>query len=311
MKEILSNRKIRGGLLIAAAVLVAAILLIVFMGKDSSETTAPETYEHEVITAEMQKTLTAAGEVTYAESENIYFSTSKTFRTMCVEEGELVSEGQNLISYTDGTYETAPSNGVIVSINAPSTGSVASTNNLIAFGDTDTLSLEITVPEDQINEISEGDKASIVVNAYTSKTYKGTIVGLREMSTTLISEKASSASVAAGFGGQSGMSSGGSDPFGSESSTAYYTVVLEFKNDGTLRPGMSANSTVTIEDRTDVLVVPVEAVYFDEDDNPYVMLIKSGKSSKQEVKIGESDAANVEILKGLSEGDTIEVEKQK
>ena len=165
------------------------------------------------------------------------------------------------------------------------------------------------------------------------------------MSTTLISEKASEATdsdsssqsdssssgnVGSGSSGSSsgssenssGSSSGGnssagmgasgsSDPFGSESSTAYYTVSMKFKNDGTILPGMSASCTITISDRTAVLSVPVESVYFDKKDRTYVYTGTVSSPDKTFVTTGDSDAQNVEIKKGLKKGDSIRVEKQK
>lgn len=336
----------RKKLMIACAVIALAItcLIILLVNIGGSD----EDVDYEIRKASevnMVQTLTAAGEVKAAESETISFDTSKTYTAMCAEENETVSKGQHLIKYSDGTYTDAPADGLISEINAPDTGETPDSENILTFEYTSDLSLEITVPEDEINEISKGDKAAIVVNSDLSKEFTGTISSKKEMSTTLISEKASEATdsdsssqsdssssgnVGSGSSGSSsgssenssGSSSGGnssagmgasgsSDPFGSESSTAYYTVSMKFKNDGTILPGMSASCTITISDRTAVLSVPVESVYFDKKDRTYVYTGTVSSPDKTFVTTGDSDAQNVEIKKGLKKGDSIRVEKQK
>ncbi len=304
-------------ILVAAAIAIIIILMAVRTNGDSTEEVQYEDYE--VTTVSMQQTLTAAGELTASDSETVDFSTSKTFSAMCVEEGETVEEGQKLIKYSDGTYEEAPISGIVTEIAAPETGTVADSGNTLTIGDISTLSLEITVPEDEINEVSKGDEATVIVNSDVNKEFYGTITGKKEMSTALISEKSSSqesASESAEGGGEQAsqkgeQAAGSSDPFGSESSTAYYTVSMEFKNDGTLMLGMSASSTITISDRTDVLAVPVEAVQFTKNGNAYVLTEDGGDMERTYVTTGESDAQNVEITDGLEAGDVIQVEIQK
>ena len=352
MKINFTRKKVIAGASILAAVILTVVILISQTGKDEDTT---EYENQKVSTVNMEQTLTAAGEVAAAETEDIEFSTSKTFKTMCVEENETVVKGQHMIMYSNGTYEDAPADGVVTSIKAPETGSVADSSNVLTFGKTGNLSLDITVPEDEISEISKGDKATIVVNSDTSKTFYGTITGKKAMSTTLISEKTSSStdnsgtssdsdssgdssssssgssgstssgssgstssgssgSTSSGSSGSSSSgssSSGGSDPFGSESSTAYYTVSMNFKNDGTIETGMSASCTITISDRSNVLAVPVEAIYYDKNNKPYVKIADGSSVEKRSVEIGESDANNVEITKGLKKGDIIQVPKQK
>ncbi|MCR5035181.1 MAG: efflux RND transporter periplasmic adaptor subunit [Clostridia bacterium] len=292
----------------AAAITIVIILMAV---RANSEETEAATYEnYEVTTVSMQQTLTAAGELAASESETVDFSTSKTFLAMCVEEGETVTEGQNLIEYSDGSYEEAPVSGIVTEIIAPETGTVADSENTMTIGEIDTLALEITVPEDEINEISKGDEATIIVNADTNKVFYGTITGKKEMSTTLISEKASEETTETeGKTDETGEGSRAEDPFGSESSTAYYTVSLKLKNDGSLKTGMSASCTITISDRSDVLAVPVEAVKFTSKGNAYVLAAEDSDTERIYVTTGESDAENVEITDGLEEGDIIRIER--
>ena len=86
---------------------------IIVLRCGGSESEKVEYEEYQVGTVSMEQTLTAAGELTESEDVTVDFSTSKTFKAMCVEEGDYVTEGQRLIAYTDGTYEVAETDGII------------------------------------------------------------------------------------------------------------------------------------------------------------------------------------------------------
>lgn len=285
----------------AFIVMIAAAAAFVYMGMDENEDTVTEDVPIE--TVDMKQSVTAAGEVVTAEEENIPFSTSKYFKAMCVEEGEQVSEGQHLILYADGTYEDAPADGFITAINAPATGSAAGSSNCLTFAYADKLMIDITVPEGEINEVSQGDEAEIVVNSDTSKTFTGRITKKKELSTTLMSASDSSRS-------GSGQSEDSDSPFGSESSTAYYTVSLAFDNDGTILPGMSAVCTITISEKNDVMAVPIEAVRFNDDDEAYVLVLSDAGTKEVAVTTGSSDAEYVEITDGLEGDETVRIERK-
>ena len=246
---------------------------------------------------------------------------------MCVEEGDAVREGQHLISYSDGTYTDAPDDGVVSSIDAPETGSVADDDNTVILDCTDQMVLEISVPEDEIGKVSKGDEAKVTVNADTGKAFNGTISSVKAMSasqmaqleetdseaeeddTDSASTSADADAAASGASGQTvGQGFGGSTNGSSSSSTAYYTVDMTLTNDGTLKPGMSGNCTITISSRKSVLAVPIEAVQFDENDEAYVNLVNGSSVTKTSVTTGESDANYVEITDGLSNGDTVQIE---
>ncbi|MBQ9015896.1 MAG: HlyD family efflux transporter periplasmic adaptor subunit [Firmicutes bacterium] len=289
----------------ASAVAAAVAVALAFTHLPRAEAVTYTDAEASAYT--MEQTLTAAGQIRAASTEEIAFSTSKTFAGMCVEEGDAVRQGQHLISYSDGTYEDAPANGVISDIDAPQTGSVAEEDNTLTLSETDELILEISVPEDEIGKLAKGDEAKITVNADSSKTFNGTITSIKALSADLLDEAETDSTEdgeASGAGGESSASGGFDDSGGS---TAYYAASLELINDGTLKPGMSASCTVTISHRS-VLAVPIEAVQFDEDDAPYVETVSGSGVEKTSVTIGESDANYVEITEGLSEGDQVRIE---
>ena len=71
---------------------------------------------------------------------------------------------------------------------------------------------------------------------------------------------------------------------------------------------MNASATITIEDKQDILLIPVSAlqevgdrvfVYTEQDEQT------GAPSGETEVETGLSDGSNVEIVSGLEEGDTV------
>lgn len=292
--------------IIAAIVMVVAAVLIVGAADRSADNIEAEDVQVEKV--DMSKSVTAAGEVVAANEDVIYFNTSKVFSAMCVEENERVSEGQRLVRYSNGTYETAQADGFITYINAPASGSVASASNYLTLAASDKLEVDITVPEGEINELAVGDSAEIIVNSNAANVFSGQIISIKAISTTLLNDKAESSG--GNTGGPMSLGGGSFSPFGSESSTAYYTVSLEFENDGTLLTGMSATCTVTIAEKKDVMAVPIEAVQFDDEDQAYVVVVSGSDVSQVYVTTGDSDANYVEVKKGLEGDETVRIERK-
>jgi HlyD family secretion protein len=74
------------------------------------------------------------------------------------------------------------------------------------------------------------------------------------------------------------------------------------ESDGLLRPAMTTSNSILIEQRNDVVYVPLEAINVESDSINYVYL-KNGK--KQEVKLGLANSNNVIIEMGLEQGQNI------
>lgn len=76
----------------------------------------------------------------------------------------------------------------------------------------------------------------------------------------------------------------------------------------TLRAGYSANASIIIQEKKDVLLVPERIVTF-EGEKAFVTLppVKKGvPGERKEIKVGLSDGLNVEVLSGLAEKDVLQ-----
>lgn len=78
-----------------------------------------------------------------------------------------------------------------------------------------------------------------------------------------------------------------------------------------LRPGMSANVTIIGKTSKDVITVPIQAIFQDENGNSIIYIIKSDTLiTPQIVKTGINDLEKVEIIEGIAVGDTISLKEK-
>ncbi len=88
-----------------------------------------------------------------------------------------------------------------------------------------------------------------------------------------------------------------------------FQVMIELKETNeNVRPGMTTSNTIITNEKTDILSVPIEAI-FSKDSISYVY-VKSGFSiNKKQVELGDSNNDEVIILKGLTEKDVVYLNK--
>ncbi|MGQ8337566.1 efflux RND transporter periplasmic adaptor subunit [Sunxiuqinia sp. A32] len=84
-----------------------------------------------------------------------------------------------------------------------------------------------------------------------------------------------------------------------------FKVRIQFnETDPELKPGMTCSNSIVIDQKEDVLLVPVEAVFSDEE-GKHVFVKKGGSVVRTNVELGMDDENNTVVLNGLEEGDKI------
>ena len=83
-------------------------------------------------------------------------SNTSSSETMCVEENDIVEEGENILKYTNGKYLTAPYDLVVTSYSVPETETKATDSNYVEVQDMENLlvSLNIVVRKEK-EEVKE------------------------------------------------------------------------------------------------------------------------------------------------------------
>ena len=95
------------------------------------------------------------------------------------------------------------------------------------------------------------------------------------------------------------------------------TGAVQFKIEGDVEPnedvfiraGYSANASLVLEKKDDILVIPEALLQFDKKtDKPYVE-VSTGEQEfeRKDIEIGISDGVNVEIVSGLTESDKVKI----
>lgn len=262
---------------IVILIIIVSCMCLTQSNADEDKIVETQSQEATVESRTISLTLTAAGEVQSATEEKLTLNTSYSYLTMCAEENEVVKEGENLLKYTNGTYLTAPYDCVILSYSVPTAKETCTDSNYVSIASVEDLYMDINIGEDQIGKISTGQEVDIVANYDETKTYKGTISKINAIGT---------------------HSSGGTT----------FAAIASIQNDGTLKLGMSATCTITIEKKEDIACLPIEAIQI-ENNEKYVNLInENGETEKVQVETGIADANYVEILSGVSLGDKVSYE---
>ncbi len=174
-----------------------------------------------------------------------------------------------------------------------STSETGSTSSLSkagsSYSDTEAVALSITpsgkmfldvkVSELDVLKLKEGQKAQVTIDAMPGETFEGTI-----------SKIANSA-----------------DKVAQEGDAAKFTTRIELGVDDRMRYGMSAKVTVVVEEATDVLLVPLEAISQQEGKSVVFTSVDADGTlaSPVVVQTGLSSESQVEVKSGLKQGDTV------
>jgi len=186
-----------------------------------------------------------------------------------------LKEAQVKLSYAT---ITAPISGVIAMVFTQEGETVAAGLNAPTFVtviDLERLQVDAYVDEVDIGRIQTGQECTFTVDAFPDREFHGNVVAIYPNA--VIQEN-----------------------------VVNYDVVVEITDpyDGLLRPEMTANVAIFLEERKQVLAVPVRAVKREHGKKIVYILEKTGPEPRL-VKTGWKDGQWIEIAAGLKEGETV------
>lgn len=204
---------------------------------------------------------------------------SLTADTVSIKQGDVVKAGETLVTFTDGSVLIAPVDGTITSLAVGSGDAVQVSETVTHITNYSSLQTTISVDELDISNVQVGQSVKITASAFEDETFEGKVTKVAD----------------------EGISSNGVSTF---------DVTVQIAEPKSLKIGMSTEASITIESKEDALYVPVEAVYKSGDEK-YVLVSTSSDDSTQSKKVtvetGISNDSFVEITKGLTEGESIEI----
>ena len=185
------------------------------------------------------------------------------------------------------TKITAPADGLVVYYKEDwydetriKTGAeVHERQQVIELPDTSSMKVVIRVHESQIERLKEGLPATVTLEGYSGRQYAGKISKI-------------------------GMVADSQHRWINPNTKEYVTEVLMEGTTSDLKPGGTAKVEVLITQLTDVVAVPIQAV-FGKGGRYYVFVDESGDTHPVEVEVGLSSTEYVEVKKGLQAGQTI------
>lgn len=225
----------------------------------------------------IKKSVSGSGSVLSAESDILKAASKDTVASVLVSKNEVVTKGQELITFENGSDSiVAPYDGIISSINVSVGDSVNAAQQLITMFDNKNLYTTISVDETDLPTLKIGQKADIKVNAFPDTKFTGTVKDISQQGT---------------------YSNGVSN----------FDVTISFDNINDVKVGMSTEATIVTESKDNVLAVPVEAVK-DIKGGKYVMIPNAnGTPAMQKIELGISNGRMVEVTNGLVAGQEVEL----
>ncbi|HOT15490.1 MAG TPA: efflux RND transporter periplasmic adaptor subunit [Bacteroidales bacterium] len=183
----------------------------------------------------------------------------------------------------DKCYMRAPESGIIGRRNIePGQSAFGLSSAPFELVKINQVMVKIAVPENEISKVRKGLKASFSVSALDERRFEGTITNV--------------------------------SPVADAISRTYTAKILVNNPKHELLPGMVCDVELDVKLEKDVLTVPYSAVTTGNDGKPFVFVVSGDKKTvkKQIVETGNYQNSNIEILNGLTEGQTIVVvEKEK
>jgi len=178
----------------------------------------------------------------------------------------------------DETILRAPIAGTIIKKNVNNSGeNVIANEAIFLIADDEELLIEANVPESDIVDLSVGQKATVSLDAFSSEEkLEAELIEIEPASTTI-------------------------------QDVIYYKIKLKLSvKDDRLKIGMSVDEDISVQEKKDVISVPLRSVAGEGADK-YVEVLKEGNQAERiKVKTGLSgDEGKIEITEGLLGGEKI------
>ena len=173
---------------------------------------------------------------------------------------------------------TAPLEGVVASLGAEVGEMVSSGTPMVVLVDISKFHIDVEIDEIDISQIAMGQEVLITLDALPDEEITGHVEAIAP----------TASSVDGGV-------------------VSYVVTVAIEPTDAFLRPGMSANTTITTARNDNALLVPNRYIQIDrESGKMYVeRLEEDGLTSRVEIQTGMRSEFDSEVVAGLEEGDTI------
>jgi HlyD family secretion protein len=256
---------------IAIAIIIIGIICAVVFLKQ------PKTTSYESVVAK-------TGDITtyYSFSGNVETKNRQTVMSEKVmqisainfKEGDTVKEGDVLIETSTGDEIKSKIDGIVTNVNVEENQQVMAGIKFMEIVDNKNLEINVKVDEYDISALTVGKETSVKIGAIDKE----------------ITGKVKSMSV-------EGQTVNG---------VTYFTATIDLAKDSHVKIGMSAEVKLISEQVTGVVTLPMSAIQFDNNNNPYVLKADdNGVAVKTDITTGINDGTTAQIKSGVSNNETV------
>lgn len=169
----------------------------------------------------------------------------------------------------------APIAGTVVkrSISAGEQVDGTAATPIVEVAELDEVELAANIPAASMAQLRQGEEVSLKTDALPGRNFTGHVIAISQAV----------------------------DP----ASNAGLVRIRISNRDHALRLGMFLGAQIPIETHKNVLLVPSQSIYRDEEGKPRVFQVEGDTATAQDVKLGIETAATDEILDGVTAGETI------
>ncbi|WP_019849285.1 efflux RND transporter periplasmic adaptor subunit [Desulfitobacterium sp. PCE1] len=230
---------------------------------------APLAYESVVAkTGDITTYYSFSGNVETKDRQTVTADKMMQVSEIKVKEGDLVEEGTVLIKTTSGEEIKAKIRGEVAHLNVDEKAQVMAGTQLLEVVDYDNLEIQVKVDEYDIASLDKGKEASIKIGAI-NKEIKGKIRSISKEGQII-------------------------------NGVTFFTATIDLEKAENIRIGMSAEVKVVSNEAEGVVILPMTAIQFDENNKPYVF--KNGEKDtvvKADIETGINDGTTVEVKSGV------------
>ena len=254
--------------------------------------TSLEIAEKQYKRAQTLKKQNAVSEEDLEDAEDVY-KTAKSAVTQLessIKETEIsLSTAETNLGYT---RITAPLDGTVVSVPVKvgqTINAAMDTPTIVQVADLSQMEILIEISEGDIVNIKPGVKVTYAILADLDNVQETTLKSIDPGLTLLTNGEYT-------------------EVVGDDEAIYYYGRLVVPNKDGRLRIGMTTQNVIYVEDAEDVLVIPALAVKGSAEDE-YVEILTEEGVQRRSIETGISDGLNVEVKKGLDEGEEVIIAK--
>ncbi|PRY83529.1 efflux RND transporter periplasmic adaptor subunit [Alkalibacterium olivapovliticus] len=261
--------------------LVVFLLFVGFVGysiyQSSQEDQTITVRTSEVEQGSITEVIVANGIIEPSETQEIAGQGVVTELTVSV--GDEVEEGDTLVTYVDGTTFTANFDGTVTEVNVaeeePDMNAQQGQASIVVSNLNDLqVGLQLSRSDASVIEVDQE-----VELTYADNLYEGTVTSIDPVATQEQTQLGSSTSLGA-------------------------TITFDSETDG-LIAGFEIDADIIVDSVEEALVIPIEALNYDSDNNPYVYTVSNNEVFQVMIETGIQSDARIEVTDGLSEGDLI------